>query len=223
MISVDSATRVIATSTYYVDDLYASDESFLQFIGRKLPDLKESEKKFFRHIDKKKLIFDAAFRTKTNIEYQVLVQRDYVLFSRYAVIKFFGNEKHTYCSLSAFSARETFPDFEQYINFFRGENPILDLGISSQSLVRWILKCLHNISLSDLERQIIGYEIKQLVDFFDLKVPEDNLLEILGLSKLDITDQSSYAQLLQDRGDFSFLIWKSYFRKKPNYFYEYGE
>ena len=136
MLSVSSATQVIATSTYYIDELCGGEESFLGFISRKLPDLRETEKQFFGHIDKKTLIFDAAFRAKTNVEYQLLVQRDYILFSRYAVIRAFGNEKHTYCNLSSFSARETFPDFNKYTNFVRGEDPILDIQISGQSLVR---------------------------------------------------------------------------------------
>jgi hypothetical protein len=220
MLSVDSATQVIATSTYYIDDLCGGDDSFLEFISRKLPDLTESEKQFFGHIDKKTLIFDAAFRTKTNVEYQLLIQRDYILFSRYAVIKYFGNEKQTYCNLSAFSARETFPDFNKYINFVRGEDPILDLGISGQSLVRWILKCLRNVSLSELQRQIICYEVKQLADYCDIQIPEDKLFDILKLIRLDIINQSSYAQLLEEVCDFNFLIWKSYFRSKPNYFYQ---
>lgn len=223
MLSVDSATQVIATSTYYIDELGGGDESFLEFINRKLPDLMESEKQLFGHIDKKTLIFDAAFRTKTNVEYQILVQRDYILFSRYAVIRAFGNETQTYCNLSAFSARDTFPDFNKYINFVRGEDPILDIGISCQSLIRWILKCLRHVSLSELERQIICYEIKQLADYCDLHIPEDKLFDILNIAHLDITNQSSYAQLLENLCDFGFLIWKSYFRIKSNCFYQHGE
>ncbi|HAX75871.1 MAG TPA: hypothetical protein DCY88_08545 [Cyanobacteria bacterium UBA11372] len=206
-----------------MDELCSGNESFLVFISCKLPDLTEIEKQFFSHIDKKTLIFDAAFRTKTNIEYQLLVQRDYILFSRYAVIRSFGNEKQTYCNLSAFSARETFPDFNKYMNFVRGEDSILDLQISSQSLIRWLLKCLRNVSLDELEKQLICYEIKQLANYLELQIPEDKLFDILNVEQLNITCQSSYEKILQEICDLGFLIWKSYFRIKPNLFYQYGE
>jgi hypothetical protein len=223
MLSFDSATQIIATSTYYIDDLCGSEESFLEFINGKLPYLTDSEKPYLGHIDKKTLLFDAAFRTKSNVEYQLLIQQEYILFSRYAIIKYFGNEKKAYCNLSAFSTREIFPDFDKYIKFVRGEDPILDIGISGQSLVRWILKCLRNVPLGELERQIICYEINQLADHCQLQVPEDKLFDILKLRQLNIISQSSYAQLVEQISDFGFLIWKSYFRGKPNYFYQQRE
>ena len=86
-----------------------------------------------------------------------------------------------------------------------------------------MLKCLRNVSLSESERQIICYEIKQLADYCDLQIPEDKLFDILKLTQLDITSQSYYAKLLQDVCDFGFLIWKSYFRSKSNFFYQYME
>jgi len=222
MISANSTAQIIAISNYYIDELSTNSESLLMLLDRKLPNLGKSEKSFFGHVDKKKLIFDAAFRTKTNVEFQLLIQRDYVLFSRYLAIKFFGDEKKMYCSLSAFSARETFPDFERYTNFVRGEDLILDLDIGGQSLIRWILKCSSNLSLSELERQIVCYEIKQLTDYFHLQIPEKKLLDILKLSSSDITHQS-YGNLLETVCDFGFSIWKSYFRTKPNFFYQCGE
>jgi hypothetical protein len=222
MLSVDSATQIIATYSYYIDDLCGADDSFFEFINSKLPYLTDIEKQSIGHLDKRKLIFDTAFRTKTNVEYQLLIQRDYILFSRYAVIKHFGNEKKAYCNLSAFSARETFPDFYNYIKFVKGEDPIIDVGISGSSLIRWIIKCIRNVHISELEKQIICYEIKQLADFFNFTLAEEQLFDILNVTQLDIINQPCYAQLLQDVCDFGFLIWKSYFRGKPNYFYQPG-
>ena len=221
MLSVNSATEIIATYTYYIDELCSSDESFLIFISRKLPYLMESEKKCFSHINTKTLIFDAAFRVKTNIEYQLLIQRNYILFSRYAVIRTFGSEKDAYCHLSAFSARETFPNFRDYINFIRGESPILDIQISGQSLIRWILKCLRDVSLTEAERQLVCYEIKQLANYFYFQIPEHKLFDILNITQLNINCQSSYDKILQAIDDIGFLIWKSYFRIKSNLFYQY--
>lgn len=224
MILLESASQIIAATTYFLDELSVSDinESVEFFVSSKLPNIDKGDISFFKHVKKETLIFDAAFRTKMNIEFQQLVQRDYILLSRYSLIKFFGNEKIMYCNLSSFSARETFPNFKNYLTFVRGEDPMLDIGINKNSIIRWLLKFLRDLPLTYTERQIICYELKQLSTFFDLQVAEDKLFEILKVSQLTITDRS-YQDLLEEVSDFGFSLWKSYFKRRPNLFYQYGE
>jgi hypothetical protein len=187
-----------------------------------LPNLNQCISSSFNHINKEIVIFDAAFRSKTNVEFQQLVQRDYILLSRYRLIQFFGNEKIMYCNLSSFSARETFPDFNDYLTFVKGENELLDIGINKHSMIRWCLKLLRDLPLTDEERQIICYEIKQLSAFFELEVPEDKLFEILKISQLNVTEKN-YQEILENISDFGFSLWKSYFKQKANLFYQYGD
>ena len=126
-----------------------------------------------------------------------------------------------YCNLSSFSTRETFPNFNDYLAFVRGEHSMLDIGIDKHSIIRWCLKCLRNILLTHTERQIICYELKQLSVFFELQISEDKLFEILNISQLNITDKT-YQELLESVCDVGFLLWKSYFKDKPNFFYQCG-
>jgi hypothetical protein len=223
MVSFESASCAIATLTYFLDELSASDsnESIICFISRKLPNVDKSVKSAFNHVEKELFIFDAAFRCKTNVEFQQLVQRDYILLSRYYLIRFFGNEKIMYCNLSSFSARETFPAFNDYLTFVKGENPMLDIGINKHSLIRWCLRLLRGLPLTNVEKQIVCYELKQLSSFFNLELSDDKLFDILGISQLDVTEKN-YQDLLENVCDFGFSLWKSYFKQKPNLFFQYG-
>jgi hypothetical protein len=220
MLSLKSASLVIAASIYYADELCDSDETFEQFINRKLPELENSERQSFRYVSKDRLIVDYAFRTKNNVEYQLLIQRDYILFSRYATVRTFRDERKAYCNLNGFFTRSIFSSLNEYTEFVKGNCGTLDMGISGKSLVQWMIKYLSKDSLSNLEKQVICYEIKQLVEFCGLDLLDDTLFNVFGISHLKINNSSLYNEALQEIYDIGFLIWKSYFKSKSHYFYQ---